>query len=64
MSADRERFSIVLEALPDPDGVPAAVRLKALLKVALRRCRLKAIHTTSWPAGGEPPRAEGAGDDV
>lgn len=38
--APLERIELVLEALPDPQGVPAAVRLRDLLKYAKRRLYL------------------------
>jgi len=38
-----ERFSLTLQALPDPDGVPAIIRLRRVLKYALRVCRLRCV---------------------
>src|SRR5208282_499477 len=36
-----ERFYLALEASPDPDGIPAIIRLRRLLKYAGRVCLLK-----------------------
>jgi hypothetical protein len=67
MGTDRECFSVVFEVLldaPGQTGPPAAVRLKALLKVALRRLGLKAVHIQGWQQG-RPPRGPGdVGDGV
>jgi hypothetical protein len=34
-------FVVTFRALRDPDGIPAAVRLRATLRTALRRDRLR-----------------------
>jgi hypothetical protein len=62
MKTARERFALILEALPD-GGVPAVVRLRRFLKAALRgyalRCvsvvevaREKPADVESAPRGG------------
>jgi hypothetical protein len=66
MGTDRERFSVVFEVQPDPAGqpaTPAAVKLKALLKVALRRLGLKAVHVQGWQPG-RPPQGPGDVSDA
>jgi hypothetical protein len=55
----RPRFVITLEPLPPPadgDEVPVAVRLRTLLKVALRSLRLRctAVEQLGPPAAGGP----------
>jgi hypothetical protein len=48
----RGRFLLVLEALPSDR--PVAVRLRNLLKTALRRDELRCVRVTELPAvGGE-----------
>ena len=47
---DRPKYSLVVEALPS--DVPAVVRLRRLLKYALRSCRLRCRRI-------EPRDAEG-----
>ena len=39
-----ERFTLTLQALPNPDGVSAIIRLRRVLKAALRSYRLKCIR--------------------
>jgi hypothetical protein len=51
----RERVLLELEALPDP--APVAVRLRNLLKTALRRDRLRCVSATPGGAG-VPPREQ------
>lgn len=48
---------IVLRLRPLPDTVPVAVRLRALLKTALRRDRLRCVGLSGAPAAspGEKP---------
>jgi hypothetical protein len=60
VSADRYTATVTVEALPDPDGVPAAQRVKRWLKLALRGFRLRATDIS--PAAGEitSPGAAGA----
>ena len=48
-TCDRETFVITLEALPDKPGVssaPAPIRLRQLLKIALRGLRFKCVDIT------------------
>ena len=47
----RERFVITLEALPD--GVPAEVRLRRLLKHALRALKLRCVGLREGPTEEE-----------
>jgi hypothetical protein len=59
--ADRERFTLTVEALPD--DVPAAVRLRSLLKRALRSFRLRCVSVapaakTSATATAQDPEQE------
>jgi hypothetical protein len=60
MGADRDtyRATVRVEALPDPDGVPAAQRVKRWLKLALRGFRLKATDISPAPP---PTPADPAG---
>jgi hypothetical protein len=61
---DRERpvFRIDLEALPSE--IPPEIRLRAVLKMALRRCELKCLRVEELPAGGagKPASAEAEAD--
>jgi hypothetical protein len=52
--AEPEQFTVTFEPLPD--HVPAATRIRNLLKTALRRDRLKAVSITDSPV----PKAERA----
>lgn len=52
---ERPRYLVELEALPD-DLAPAAVRLRRLLKVALRAFRLRCVRAEEAP--GPTPAAE------
>ena len=45
-----ERFALVLQAIPDPGGAPAMVRLERFLKVALRAYRLRCVRCEPLPA--------------
>lgn len=57
--ADWEAVRFVFRPLPDPDGVPVAVRLRRLLKYALRTCYLdceRLERTDEPPATEEPTR--------
>ncbi len=49
MKPHRERYELVLEEMPDPDGVPAIHRLRALLKRALRNHRLRCVSARTLP---------------
>jgi hypothetical protein len=63
VAAGRERYTVVLEALPD--SAPPAVRLRHLLKSALRAWRLRCIEVSPAVAEAEdrpaeqPPTTEG-----
>jgi hypothetical protein len=50
---------VTLEAMPDPDGVPAPVRLKRLLKIASRSLHLRclAVQEIKPPAHAAPGKA-------
>jgi hypothetical protein len=50
--SDRPTITIVLEPLPDTVAWP--IRVRALLKTALRRLRLKCLRVTEQPASEEP----------
>jgi hypothetical protein len=50
-----ERFAFTLVALPSPR--PAALRVRELLKLALRRCGLKAERVEPLEPPGTPPPA-------
>ncbi len=39
-----ERYAIVLQAMPDQDGVPTIIRLRRFLKAALRSYRLRCVR--------------------
>ncbi len=55
---DFQRFVIEFEALPDE--LPPEIRVRSLLKYALRRLRLRNQGIRSAPDGtGPPPRSEG-----
>ncbi len=67
MASERERFSVIFEVLPGPAGqavTPTAVRLMALLKVALRRLGLKAVHVQGGQSGRQPQGPGGVSDGV
>jgi hypothetical protein len=51
-----EQVEVVLRALPD--DVPFAVRLRALLKFALRSCRLRCVGLKDLPADGQADRRD------
>jgi hypothetical protein len=57
----RERYQIVVEAMPD--DVPAAVGVRALLKHALRRLRLRCLDARV-AAGGRAAGAPGVAQDA
>ena len=38
-----ERFALVLQAVPDPDGAPSIIRLRRFLKMALRSFGLRCV---------------------
>lgn len=54
------RFRLVLEPLPDPDGVPPVVRLRRALKHLLRACRLRCVSAVEETP---LPQEEAAADD-
>jgi hypothetical protein len=56
-----ERFRLVLVALPS--AVPAAHRLRLLLKVALRRLGLRCEHVEELHAGLHTPASGASADD-
>ncbi len=59
MSERRERYLVTLEAMPD-EGTPAVVRLRRLLKKALRLFGFRCLHyveTPPEPAQEKAPRA-------
>ena len=43
-------FALVLQAIPDPGGAPAIVRLRRFLKAALRAYRLRCVRCEPLPA--------------
>jgi hypothetical protein len=45
---DRPRY--LLEFVPMPSGIPPAVRLKRLLKLALRACELRCVRHEELPS--------------
>jgi hypothetical protein len=47
----RPRYCLLLDALPDADGVPAVVRLRRALKTLLRRDNLRAVDAIELPDG-------------
>lgn len=54
----KRRFKVELEALADPDGTPAEVRLRAALKRLLRSFRLRCVKVEEIhpeEASGERP---------
>jgi hypothetical protein len=53
VTADRERWNIVLEPLPDE--VPAAARLRSFLKRALRSFRLRCVSVAPVPPSPADP---------
>jgi hypothetical protein len=55
--ADRERIVLTFEPLPDP--VPAAQRLKGLLKRALRSFHLKCVAIAGSAGPPEQGRPDG-----
>jgi hypothetical protein len=61
MSTTTPRFVLTLEPLPDP--APPAVRLRALLKFALRRLRLRCVDAREG-AGGTPAEGPGVAQDA
>jgi hypothetical protein len=60
MADGREWFLVTLEALPD--GYPAAVRLRRLLKAALRSFRLRAVKVEPAVDQRGERGGEGAGE--
>ncbi len=44
---NHDRFALVIEAAPDPSGAPVLVRLRRLLKTALRCCGLRCVSITT-----------------
>lgn len=58
-ACQKERWTIEFEDMPDPDGVPMSYRVRRLLKLALRSCRLKCIGVDSNnPKPTAPPPGE------
>lgn len=58
---EHPRFEITLEAMADPDNVPAIVRLRRLLKYAGRVCGLRCREIQPADAALEsPPRPPAA----
>ena len=55
---NRPRYVITLEPLPD--AVPAMVRLRKYLKLALRSFRLKCIEAVEQKPDPKPPQADGS----
>jgi hypothetical protein len=52
---DPVRFALVLQAMPDPSGAPAIIRLRRFLKMALRSYGMKCIRCEAIePALGAP----------
>jgi hypothetical protein len=49
------RYRVTFRVLDTPTPVPAAQRLKQLLKYALRVLRLRALEVVELPGEGEPP---------
>jgi hypothetical protein len=51
-----ERFTVLVRALPDPEGAPGIVRFRRWLKCGLRSFRLRCIgcEVVSADAGGIP----------
>jgi hypothetical protein len=62
MTTDRPRFALVLQ---DQGGdAPAAARLKALLKRALRSFNLRCTDARELPAGGGEQGPQPAGETI
>jgi hypothetical protein len=57
---DHEEFTIRIRALPDPDGVPAANRVRRWLKVGLQAFRLRSLGFV----GGVPGKTPGVPSDA
>jgi hypothetical protein len=57
MSAARdtaERYSIILQAIPDQGGAPAIIRLRRFLKAALRSYRLRCVRIEALDSPASP----------
>ena len=61
---DRDQIIVTLEALPHPEGVPTDIRLKRLLKAALRVFCFRCVDIRPGPAAapGVPCTAIGAAE--
>jgi hypothetical protein len=59
MADRRQRFLLTLEATSTPSTVPAADRLKSLLKMARRLFHFRAISVLQLPHQQEPADPEG-----
>lgn len=57
MPDDAPPLKLTFRPLPDPDDVPVAVRIRRLLKYALRVCRLRLV-AMEGTIPDDPPRKE------
>jgi hypothetical protein len=64
MPTDRERWTLTFEPVPDPQAPPAPIRIRHLLKRALRSFGLRCVNVAPGGALDAEPARGPAGKEV